>query len=154
MLITVADCNQRLQRKLENRLLEEPIRIAELKYIKRFLGETFYDTLVNEKDTQSYTGLNKTLLTDYIEPALAYYALHLATIYNKAEMTSNGFQSLVSGGGNQVSDKDYAAQRQHFLSIAELYIEQAEDYLTKNSSSFPNWDCGERIQGATQPYIY
>ena len=137
-------------KKVDEALIENSIPLAERKYIKKVLGATLYNLLVSENDNQTFTGNNKTLLNDYIQPALAYYVTAEALPSFSAELTANGFNKNVPLGTEPASEADYTRHVSQYLSNAELYINDAKEYMNDNNISYS----GKTISNKTLPFIY
>ena len=118
------------------------IEVSQEEHIRPILTQDLYDLIVSEKNSGTFTGLNETLLNDYIKPALAFFVILdiLPTltlrITNKGLMINN-------------SETSQAATREERLDIMTRYrelgktmLEKMERYLDDNSSSFITYQNG------------
>ena len=124
---------------IDERYIDPEIIPAQLLYIREKLGKTLYNTLINEWDNQSFTGLNKTLIEDYIQPALGWLVLYSALPSIRANITSNGIQSLTIQYGQPSSGDDIGALRNSLYEKGNTYLNLMREYISDNSSSFTNY---------------
>jgi hypothetical protein len=141
-------------KNLDEGLLKDQIPLAQIKYVKKALGEDLYSQIVSENDAQSFTGLNETLLKTYIQPMLARYVIYEALPLIRSEITSNGINIPDPDFSAAATDKSYADVRQKMMSDAELYLDEMREYMNDNTASFPLWNCGEDISHSELPYLY
>lgn len=125
-------------KNMDEALLQDNIELAELKYMKRSLGDSFYAQLQSEVDAQSFTGLNEELLVDHVKPTLARYVVYESLPMMKAEITANGIQMPRADMSDPVNETSYAALRNKLMSDAELLMAELMDYIKENRSSFPD----------------
>ncbi len=142
-------------KNLDTNLLEDSIGLAELKYIKKALGADLYQTLLTENQSQSFTGLNETLLNTYLKPTLARFVVYEALPLIKAEITSNGIQTPEIDYAAPVSDSAFAMLRNKMLSDAGLLMQEMQQYMADNAAQFPTTGCGKQaISDNNLPYLY
>lgn len=125
-------------KNMDEALLQDNIELAELKYLKRNLGDACYIQLQNEADAQVFTGLNEELLTDHIKPVLARYVVYEALPMMKAEITANGIQMPRTDMSDPVNETSYAGLRNKLMSDAELLMAELMDFVKEHRASFPN----------------
>jgi hypothetical protein len=156
MLITSSEIIQLIlpNKNFDNALLNDSIPLAELKYLRKAIGKELYNQLAVQQAAQQYTGLNETLISAYLKPCLARYAVYEAMPLIKAEITSNGLQTPSIEYNQPVSDADFAMLRGKMLADAELMLREMLEYIKENSGSFPAYTCDNNISGTTLPYIY
>lgn len=111
------------------------INVAELQYIKPALGKELYDLLVSEYPS-SWTGLNETLYTSYVQPALAYFVKLKCLPDMNINTTSQGLMSNNAEFSNQVASQMRAELAESTKQIAETYLAAGVDYIEDNLSSF------------------
>lgn len=124
-------------KNMDEALLQDNIELAELKYIKRNLGDTYYAQLQSEVLAQTFTGLNEDLLVDHIKPTLARYVVYEALPMMKAEITANGIQMPRTDMSDPVNETSYAGLRNKLMSDAELLMAELMDFVKEQRSSFP-----------------
>ena len=152
MLITVDEIIKNVipESNIDHALLKLNVKIAELKYIRKALGATLYNTLLSEYDVQTFTGNNKELLTDYIQPALSYYVVYESLPIIAAEPTSSGFNKNTPVDTLPGTGQDFALLRNQFLSNAEMYIDLMREFACTNSITL----AGEGISNKHRPLLY
>jgi hypothetical protein len=142
-------------KNLDTALVADSIPIASLKYIKPLLGNMLYNTLLVESVAQIFTGLNQTLINDYLKDALARFVLYEALPLIKAEITSNGIQTPSIDYHLPVNDTDFAMLRNKMLSDAELLATEMTDYIKSNRTSFPDYPtCPDDRSHGSLPFLY
>jgi hypothetical protein len=142
-------------KNLDTALVADSIPIASLKYIKPLLGNTLYNILVAESVAQTFTGLNQTLINDYLKDALARFVLYEALPLMKAEITSNGIQTPSIDYHVPVNYTDFAMLRNKMLSDAELLVTEMKAYLERNRTSFPDYPtCPNDSTHGSLPFLY
>lgn len=125
-------------KNMDEALLQDNIDLVELKYIKRNLGDAFYEQLQNEVLSQNFTGLNEDLLVDHIKPTLARYVVYESLPMIKAEITANGIQMPRTDMSDPVNETSYAGLRNKLMSDAELLMAELMDFIKEHKSSFPS----------------
>lgn len=119
------------------------IYIVQLEVLKPALGNTFYDALLLEVASEVFTGLNETLVNDYIKPMLAFYVK--ASILTELRLRT-------TNKGIMINRSDFAdsATKEEVADVITLSKEQGRDlldemrrYITNNSSSFSTYVSSE-----------
>lgn len=142
-------------KNLDAALLEDNIELAQIKYLKESLGQELYVQLINQTNAGSYTGLNETLLNDYIKPALARYVVYESLPLIKAEITSNGVQMPTTEYGLPADEASFAMLRNKMKSDAGLLLRELDLYLLDNASNFPHASCNRNNSFDNNlPYLY
>lgn len=155
-LITAETCINLVipAKNMDEGLLTDSIGLAELKYVKKALGAAFYEQLLSENQSQTFTGLNQTLLEKYVRPLLARYVIYEALPLMKAEIVSQGIQTHRTEYGLPATDADFGLLRSKMLSDAELLLAETQAYIKANVSQFPLYECPKNISNKTLPYLY
>lgn len=136
-------------------LIEDSIELAELKYLKKALGQELYELLVQEHTATSYTGQNETLIENYLQPTLARYTVYEALPLIRAELTANGLQATMPTLIAPANEQMYAALRNKMLSDAELLLDEMLSFIKDNAADFPSFTvCVEHVSSKTLPYLY
>lgn len=115
--------------------LEQYILLAQRKYIRKFLGNDFYEEILGQVDnTATLTSDNSTLLEDYIKPCLAHYVVFESLPQIRNQISKGGvFNNLsetadvVSGGDYDRIRNDYIAKAEAFEYEIDYFIEDARD---------------------------
>lgn len=125
---------------LDPDLLSSVIREAQIIHITRLLGSKLYDKLLSDVDGGTLTGNYKSLVDDYVQDALIYWAYYesLESIYLRPR---NAGLVKPTGGENNI-DADlalYDKKRQSTKNKAEYFSERLVDYLCFNNNLFPEY---------------
>lgn len=124
---------------VDTALIKNGVREAQDIEIQRIIGTLLYDSLMTQVDNGVFTNANyETLLNDYIQNALLYWAEYyiIEAIYTRER--NNGLL-MPTGGENSINvdDKRYAQRRQSVKNKAEFYAEKLTNYIITNSNLFP-----------------
>lgn len=129
-----------INNNLDVDLISSVIREAQIIHITRLLGSPLYEKILADVDADTLTGNYKSLVDDYIQDALIYWAYYeaLETIYLRPR---NAGLVKPTGGENNI-DADialYDKKRQSIKNKAEYFSERLVDYLAYNDSLFPEY---------------
>lgn len=121
-------------------LISSVIREAQIIHITRLLGSKLYDKVIDEIDAGTLSGNYKTLVDDYVQDALIYWAYYeaLETIYLRPR---NAGLVKPTGGENNI-DADialYDKKRQSIKNKAEYFSERLVDFLCYNNNLYPEY---------------
>lgn len=125
--------------------MEGNIPLAQLKYLKPFLGLDFYNELVSQAPS-SYTPDNQILVDVYLKKALAYFVVYETFWENQVKETNKGnvmnqgeFISQPEDTKLEMKWRDYLSKGNSWLSFTQEYIEEQQD---ADSSKFANYSKG------------
>lgn len=113
------------------------IRQAQDLYLQQYLGSTFYNQLNNQIINNAVSTVNRTILDNYIAPALCNLAMCDALpflnykIFNKSVLRP-GSESATSADLSEIK-----FLQQEVRSVAENYIKLLQLYLKNNISLYP-----------------
>lgn len=121
-------------------LIKSTIREAQIIHITRLLGQKLYDRIITDINNDTLSGVYKTLVDDYVQDALIYWAYYesLESIYLRPR--NNGL--LQPQGGDNALSVDvnlYDKKRQSVKNKAEYFSERLVDYLAFNDEKFPEY---------------
>lgn len=128
-----------MNNNVDTELLRNAVREAQDIEIQRIIGTLLYDSLLTQVDNGSFTNSNyETLVNDYIQNALLYWAYYYAieTIYLRSR--NNGVV-IPTGGENsiQAENKLFEMKRQSIKNKAEFYSEKLTNYIITYTNLFP-----------------
>lgn len=129
---------------------EPHITPAEIQHIKPFLGKSFYDLIVSEYTSETYTGLNQTLHTTYLKPALAWFTLAKAMPFMHVEIRNGGFFVNASEFSQGASNEQRASLVTVAIQNAETLLDQAKEYIEANPNSFTLYSKSGSIDNNTE----
>ena len=126
---------------LDPDLLSSIIRESQIIHITRLLGTPLYDKILSLVDNNTLTGNYQTLVNDYVQDSLLYWAYYesLESIYLRPR---NAGLVKPTGGENNI-DADialYDKKRQSVKNKAEYFSERLVDYLCFNNSLYPEYN--------------
>ena len=128
-----------ISKNIDDQYLTVVILLCQDIYIQPKLGSTFYNELKTDIIGASLTGVNKTLVDDYIRPALKWYVVS-ETIYTTSYPVTNKGLVRRDGEASTSADKrDVDQQSSKYQDWAEFYVQRLIDYLCENDSSYPNY---------------
>ena len=129
--------------EFDTTIVEPLIYPTQVKYMRKFLGNDFYDEIHAEVEAASISTDNQTLLDDYLKPALAFFVIGESVIDQHYKLTNNGFVVNQSANDVAVEAKDIDIIRQNYfakgndlLAVAQQYIHDAQK---SDSSKFSNY---------------
>lgn len=125
------------KRDYDNSKFTPHLQVAEVEFIKSFLGKALYSEIVSQYQTDSYSTLNALLVNNYLKKPLAWYVLHKALPFIHMDIANAGIrinttEYASSGTDKQRSDLVSTALNNGntFLKIAKEYIEDAVTILS------------------------
>ena len=124
---------------VDDNLLQPYIRIAQDRWILNALG-TQLDTYLKEQiDADTVTGAYQTLLEDYIQPALVQLSFVEVAYVVRLKFANNSVIVNSSEQGQAASMSDIRKVVEQSTEIGMFYRERLIEYLSFNSSSFPQY---------------
>ena len=123
---------------LDSTFLKNAVREAQDIEIQRLLGTILYQSILNKIETSTLSGKYETLVNDYVQPALLYWAYYYALEAIYLRPRNNGLLRATGGENSESVDKSYyEIKRQSQKNKAQWYSEKCIDYLIQYQSSFP-----------------
>mgnify|MGYP003325736442 FL=1 len=118
------------------------LKIAQEITIQSYLGTDLYDKITSLLPTAIDDAANsdyKTLLNDYIQPALIHWAQVEYYPYAAIEVRAGGVFRHVAENAETASrlDVDYLVEKER--THAEWYTRRMLDYLSQNNSKYPEY---------------
>ena len=127
-----------LNDNVDTELLRNAVRESQDIELQRILGTKLYNKILSDIDSSSLAGVYKTLVDDYVQNSLLYWAYYYALEYVMLRPRNNGL--LIPNGGensNPVDRSWFEQKRQSIQNKAEFYSNKLTEYLIQNQSSFP-----------------
>ena len=127
------------------------IIIAQDLDLKPLLGSDMVDKLKNDitafvNNATPIPALYKTLLEDYVQPALVHFTLARCTPTFKFKYASKGIMIKTSENSQQAESIDIAKLSDEWKNTAQEYAKYMKDYLNWNAASYPEYGA---ISGST-----
>lgn len=125
-------------------LLLPYVRQAQKLYVETKLGTELYDKLktlitngtIGNVGNEAY----KTLLDDYVGDMLPNWAFYHAVPFLRFKIENGNIYSKTSETGTALSETEAQHLREEVRNTAEYYTERLIDYITNNTSSFPEYN--------------
>ncbi len=134
------------------------IKIAQDIYIKRLLGEYFYDQiqLRGESSPVSLTS-DDIVLLKLIKPALAYYTLYKALPYLNFKLRNKGVMSQSGENTTSATLTEVQFLQQNLINDAEYHANRVKDFLCKNETLYPEYTSADNsvdniVKPSKSPY--
>lgn len=116
---------------------------AQKLYVEPKLGTTLYKKLeslitagtIGNVGNEAY----KTLVDDYIGDMLPNFAFYHAIPFLRFKIENGNIYSKTSETGNSLSTEEAQHLREEVRNTAEYYTERLIDYVTNNTTSFPEY---------------
>jgi len=125
-------------------LLLPYVRQAQKLYVEPKLGTELYDKLktlitngtVGNVGNEAY----KTLLDDYIGDMLPNWAFYHAIPFLRFKIENGNIYSKTSETGTSLSTEEAQHLREEIRNTSEYYTERLIEYITNNTTSFPEYN--------------
>jgi|SRR3990167_1962265 len=127
-------CNE----NIDPRLLTSVIKEAQEMRIQTILGTSLYLQIQSEI-TGTLSSPVKTLLDEYILPALIQWSKYEATPELLFKITNKSISVKTSENSNPISTGELNILRDQIKNKAEWYSERLRKYLLANTALFPNY---------------
>ena len=115
------------------------IKVAQKKYIETKLGTDLFEKLQSDITASSLTGAYQTLVDDYIQDALVHWAFYECLPFLRFKVSNGNIYSKTSETGTALSTDEAQHLREEVRNTAEFYVQRLIDYITNNTSSFPEY---------------
>lgn len=128
-----------LHENMDMKLVEPVIRDCQKLYIKRILGTALYQKLQDEINAATLAGNYKTLMDDYVQPALTRWVMYEIPTYLSYKFMNKNI--LKQAGQNaEKADPEEMKRLMDFLKVrAEEESENVTKYLLANTTLFPEY---------------
>jgi len=129
-------------------VLEPFILVAQNVHIETITGTNLYNKIIADLEAVSITGVYKTLLDDYIHPALLQWSLYEALPFINYKLTNKSISTKDSDNSASIDLSELSYLRDSVRDVAEYYSQRAIAYLQDNEDSFPEYtsngdDCSD-----------
>ncbi len=119
------------------------IYVTQLEVLKPAIGEDFYDALILEVAADVYTGLNETLVNEYIKPMLAFYVKGKVLPEMRLRTTNKGIMISTSDTSTAASKEEVAALQDIAKGMGDDLLDEMRRYICDNEASFPDYKSNE-----------
>jgi len=121
-------------------LLLPYVRQAQKLYVEPKLGTDLYEALKTKITGGTLTGAYKTLVDDYIGDMLPNWAFYHAIPFLRFKIENGNIYSKTSETGSPLSTEESQHLREEIRNTAEYYTERMIEYVTNNTTDFPEYN--------------
>jgi hypothetical protein len=132
------------------------IKQAQKLHLEPICGTDLYNKLVLSNSSDELVGAYKTLVDDYLAPALVEWSIYEFLPFSWAKITDKSVSTSSSENATPLSKDDLIFIRSGVKNNAEYYSQRAIDYLKANSALFPEYysnSTSDDIQPANTQYF-
>jgi len=115
------------------------VKVAQQIEIKNYLGTALYDKIGSDISGSSLSGNYLTLVNDYVQPMLIWYAQAEYIPYAAFSIKNGGIYKHTSENAETVSKTEVDFLVQKARNTAEYYTQRFLDYINNNSGLFPEY---------------
>ncbi len=129
-----------LDDNVDPKLLDSNIVYAQNTHIQEILGEALYMSIMNQSAANIYTSVYyQTLLYNWIQPALMYWALYESAPYIQFKFTNKSILKQTSDHSEAIALTDLTYLRNDLRNKAEAYTSRVREYIINNPSQLPEY---------------
>ena len=128
-----------LHANVDEKLVLPEIKTAQDMYILPALGSALYNELQTAIDTNTYTGLQTTLLDDYIVDCLVYFVMSELPMGLSYQFYNKGLIRKTGENQESPSMQDMIDVANRYRARAEFYKQRLIKYLKQNNALYPNY---------------
>jgi hypothetical protein len=121
-------------------LLLPYVRQAQKLYVEPKLGTDLYEALKTKITAGTLAGAYKTLVDDYIGDMLPNWAFYHAIPFLRFKIENGNIYSKTSETGTALSTEEAQHLREEIRNTAEYYTERMIEYVTNNTTDFPEYN--------------
>jgi hypothetical protein len=129
--------NSVIQKNVDTKLLTSVILQVQDINIQTTLGSGIYNEIKTQIQANTVTALNRTLLDEYIIPALIKYVESESCINLNFKITNANVNTPTPEHVQVIGIDEAFKLRAYFKDIAEWYATRLKEYLCENSTSYP-----------------
>ncbi len=138
-----------ISRNVDPSLLVPYIRSSEKKYVTKVLGTALDSELKNAITGNTLSGVNYTLVQNYIKPFCAWAALNDAFAFQAFRITPKGIFRPIDANSEAPQVADLNWFKQAIKDNQTLYRQELIDYLEANTTLYPNYrSCTKANEGS------
>lgn len=108
--------------------------------LERLIGTALYTKIKTDIQNNALAGAYKTLVDDYLSPALVYYIVLDAVEFNAIKFTNKGMLRKSSDDSDVASPEEIQSYKNKISTFAEHYGNKTVNYLCANMGDFPEYN--------------
>jgi hypothetical protein len=129
--------NSIINENVDMKVLLPVIKLAQEKFMLPILGTGLYNEVKNQVSASNVSVLNKTLLDDYIQPALIWWIMAEAPMPLTYKFMNKSVATRSSENASPASLNDLLKLEERFKDNAQWYSQRITNYLLENSTLYP-----------------
>ena len=141
---------------VDSELLEPFILTAQNVHIETIVGTRLYNSIITSIEADTLAGDNKTLVDEYLQPALLQWALYESLPFINYKLTNKAILSKSSENSEAIELDELHYLRTNVRDVAEYMSERATKFLKANTDLYPlyldNIECDEIRPNKTNYY--
>jgi len=128
---------------VDDKIIQVAILDCQSMFVEYITGTGLLNEIISQIESSptapsaDLTALNRTLLTDYLQPAMRKWVSHKLVRPMHYRMMNIGVQEKDSGNTSPISDRRIQNVEDDYLNDAQHYAERARRYLCENEASYP-----------------
>ena len=130
---------------VDDNLLTMAIWDSQEIHTQPILGTDLYKKLKTDVGTGTVTGVYKTLLDDYVIPALVQWSVSEALIYLRYKIMNKSISSQASDNTTPADLDELKFISSEIKNRAQFYDQRMIDYLCQYSSSYPEYSSNSTL---------
>lgn len=127
------------------------VEMAELGFIKPFLGDDFYDSIRTQYLANNLSTDNAILVNTYLKKAHAWLTLHKALPFIQMDITNSGIQINNSEYASSGTDKQRGDLVSEAMNNGNTYLREAKKFLEADAQAgkYALYESAENISSDT-----
>lgn len=122
---------------VDDKSIRVAILLAMQKEIFQFLGSGLYNEIKGQVENETLTADNQTLLSDYIQPALEWWAMYYLVKPMVYKITNKSIMRKNSENSNPIGANEVTDLRNDFKNFAEERTQRLISFLCENDTTYP-----------------
>lgn len=135
-----------ISENVDDKLLVMALEDAQEFEIKPIIGSKLYDLLISEIEADAVSADNKTLINDYLQPALIKFTLCYAADYIVYKFTNKSISLKTSDNSSPLDLNALQRLKEGFKDKADELAERMKNFLLANKDIYPKYlECTDNI---------
>lgn len=131
------------------KILTPVIRIVQFVEIQQLLGTNLYDKILTDVAANTLAGVYKTLVDDYVLPAMTYYIMAKAPYSLQFRYVNRGVVKKTGSDSTPISETEFSKLVDEWRNVAQAFGEMMVKHIQYNSSSFPEYTTNNGVNELT-----
>jgi hypothetical protein len=131
-----------IENNVDYKLIAQTIIMVQDLQLQQILGSDLYNEIADQINASTLTGLNQTLLDDYIRDFIINATIADGAIIFNYRFSNKGIVTQNSDNQQPVSQRELELIEQKWGRMAEFYGKRLSGYLMEFNTSYPLWMSG------------